>query len=74
MANYRWEKGDKFVEIEFGQNSAETGSVAIINQNVYAQPPVEWRDMIPTSDKERLNSRINKIEAWAIENGFASIR
>jgi hypothetical protein len=67
---YRWEKGDKFIEIELGQDAGNKGAVGIVSQNVLSDLPVEWRAMVQMSDNKKLSQLIASIESIARREGL----
>lgn len=68
----RWEKEDKFVEVELGlgENSVPTYCVST-NAFPEGGMAVKWRNSVVLADSDALSELVRSVDRWAAQNGFS---
>ncbi len=74
MTVFRWEKGDRFVEIEECHSVDINAPALIVSSNAFhPHMPVQWREQVPRSDKQACDQLIESVRQWAEEHGFVEV-
>jgi hypothetical protein len=67
----RWEKDDKFIEINEAISTSCNGPVSTVCSNAFNRYlPLQWRSQVPQSDSEAHRQLIESVTAWAECVGF----
>jgi len=69
----KWQKGDKYVEIEECHSIDIKGPALIVSSNAFppGQIPIEWREQVPLSDKQGCQRLTESVRRWAESHGYA---
>ena len=69
----KWQKEDKFVEIEEGFSVDIGGPAVWVSSNAFPQGQMflEWRASVPRADEQKVQELIRSVQRWASSHGYA---
>ncbi len=72
MLIIRWQKGDKYVEIEEGFLTNIAAPAVSVSSNAFTQGQmfIEWRAPVPRADEQEVQELIRSVQLWAESHGY----
>lgn len=68
----RWEKNELFVEVESALSTNSNEAVLIVSSNAWNKLPLEFKEQVHESEREKCDALRTAVAAWARANGFLS--
>ena len=73
MVIVRWQKDDKWVQLEEGIFTNIEAPAVWVSSNAFAQGqmPIEWRAPVPRADEHKVQELTRSVQRWAESHGYS---